>query len=150
MSKAETKAERQDARILARLRKFEQVAEDARAAESWTAVVSALTKAKEMESELARVAVARELAATSDVLVRLEKAAELALSDGSYGAAASFMEQAEEVRAKRAAEEAARREREAAAADPGKLKARLVAALRNLPAVLRDEVVDEAQAAEVH
>jgi predicted RND superfamily exporter protein len=147
MSKTATK---QSARLEARLQKFEQVAEEARAAASWTAVVSALTKAKEIESEMVRATVARELRETPDVLVRLERAAELALTDGSYGAAAAFMEQAEDVRAKRAAEEAARREREAAGADPVKLKARLVTALRNLPTVLRDEVVEEAQAAEVH
>lgn len=146
MSKAKT----QEERLEARLRKFEQLAEDARAAESWTAAVQALGKARELEGELTRAGIARELRDAPDVLVRLEKAAELALTDGSYVAASSLMAQAEEVRAKRAAEEAARREREAAGADPQKLKARLVAALRNLPAVLRDEVVDEAQAAEVH
>ena len=101
MSRAKVKAasERRIALLKGQLEQFRLVAEEARASASWTATVAALGKAREVEAEIDRVLATVDLGTIASPESRLRRAAEMAMMDGSFTAAASLEREAEEIAA---------------------------------------------------
>ena len=103
--------------------RFDHIAEEALVDRSWVAAVNATKQALDCDREIGKIRAT--LAARSpDVLLMLERSAELALADGSYGPAAGMMRDAAEMRAQREAARREQEERDGRAKDwPGMLQA---------------------------
>ena len=152
MSRAKVKAAsvRRVGVLKAQLERFKQIAEEARESASWTATVAALGKAREVEAEIDRVLATVDLGTIASPESRLRRAAEMAMMDGSFTAAASLEREAEEMRRARVAAAAAAKEAAAAGADPLALIATLVGVVRSWPAPLRERLVAELAMSAVH
>ena len=120
--------------------RFDRIADEAMQDRSWVAVVNATKQSLECDCQIGKIRAT--LAARSpDAMLMLERAAELALADGSYGAFSGMMHEAAEIRAARAIEARAQAERDAAATDwPGMLRA-LGERLDTMPLPAREQLL---------
>ena len=120
--------------------RFDLIAEQALVDRSWVAAVNATKQSLDCDREIGKIRAT--LAARSpDALLMLERAAELALADGSYGPAAGLMREASELRTARVVEARAQAERDAAATDwPGMLRA-LGERLDTMPLPAREQLL---------
>lgn len=152
MSRAKVKAAsvRRVGFLKAQLEGFQRIAEEARAAGSWTATVAGLGKAREVEAEIDRVLATVDLGTISSPEARLRRAAEMALMDGSFTAGAALEREAEEMRRVRVAAEAAAAADAAVGDDPFALLTTLVGVVRSWPAPLRERLVAELVTFTVH